>query len=296
MKKITALLLAILMVFAFAACGSSSEPEPEPETTTEAVDTDHHVSGLVENLENAQLSIFTEANQELTFNIENAEIESEDGIKAGDTATVEYTGKISNGDTSGCEVTRVVDIAAAETIIEGKVESIGDDNTVTISSNGKKYSFKTKDKGSVKKGDTVRIKYAGVINGDDTSHAYVRTMEVAKETETETATETTKNSITIKAVDENVWASTEVNVRAEADTSSKKVGTIKKGTKLTRTGILSNGWSRVEYKGKDRYIASSYLTTKDPEKKESWIALLKLTLDILSACIDVLGFSAPERM
>ena len=218
MKKITALLLAILMVFAFAACGSSSEPEPEPETTTEAVDTDHHVSGLVENLENAQLSIFTEANQELTFNIENAEIESEDGIKAGDTATVEYTGKISNGDTSGCEVTRVVDIAAAETIIEGKVESIGDDNTVTISSNGKKYSFKTKDKGSVKKGDTVRIKYAGVINGDDTSHAYVRTMEVAKETET--ATETTKNSITIKAVDENVWASTEVNVREEADTSS----------------------------------------------------------------------------
>ena len=139
MKKITALLLAILMVFAFAACGSSDEPEPqpEPETTTEAVNTNHQVSGLVEDLQNAQLTIFTEANQELTFNIENAEIESEDGIKAGDTATVEYTGKISNGDTSGCEVTRVVDVAAAVTIIEGKVKSIDDNKSVTISSNGK---------------------------------------------------------------------------------------------------------------------------------------------------------------
>ena len=31
-------------------------------------------------------------------------------------------------------------------------------------------------------------------------------------------------------------------------------------------------------------------------KKEGWIALLKLTRDILETCIDVLGFSAPERM
>ena len=38
------------------------------------------------------------------------------------------------------------------------------------------------------------------------------------------------------------------------------------------------------------------LTEEDAARKKSWIALLKLTLDVLSACIDVLGFSAPERM
>ena len=168
MKKITALLLALMMVFAFAACGSSSEQEAEPETTTEAADTSHHVSGLVEDLSNAQLSIFTEANQDLVFNIENADIQSDDGIKPGDTATVEYTGKISNGDTSGCEVTSVIDVAGAETIIEGKVESIDDDDTVTISSNGRNYSFKAKNTSSFKKGDSVKIKYAGIIDGDDT--------------------------------------------------------------------------------------------------------------------------------
>ena len=44
------------------------------------------------------------------------------------------------------------------------------------------------------------------------------------------------------------------------------------------------------------YHSTKILTEEDAAKKESWIALLKLTLDMLSACIDVLGFSAPERL
>lgn len=263
MKKITALLLALMMVFAFAACGESEEPEPE--TTTEAAATTHEVSGLVEELSNANLSIYTEADQHLTFNIENASIESEDGIKNGDTAIVEYEGKISNGDTSECEVLKVTDVAAVETTIEGKVESIGSDNTVTISSNGKQFTFKTDKAGSVKTGATVKIKYAGVLEGEDTSHAYVRSMEVAQTTE---ATEATKGAVSIKAVDETVWATADVNVRADSSTDAKKVGTLKKGKKITRTGVLSNGWSRVKYDNQDCYIASSYLTLKDPAAKK----------------------------
>ena len=263
MKKLTALLLALMMVFAFAACGESEEPEPE--TTTEAAATTHEVSGLVEELSNANLSIYTEADQHLTFNIENASIESEDGIKNGDTAVVEYEGKISNGDTSECEVLKVTDVAAAETTIEGKVESVGSDNTVTISSNGKKFTFKTDKAGSVKTGSTVKIKYAGVLEGEDTSHAYVRSMEVAETTE---ATEATKGAVSIKAVNESVWATTNVNVRADSSTDAKKVGTLKKGKKITRTGVLSNGWSRVKFNDKDCYIASSYLTLKDPAAKK----------------------------
>ncbi len=263
MKKITALLLALMMVFAFAACGESEEPEPE--TTTEAAATTHEVSGLVEELSNANLSIYTEADQHLTFNIENASIESEDGIKNGDTAIVEYEGKISNGDTSECEVLKVTDVAAVETTIEGKVESIGSDDTVTISSNGKQFTFKTDKAGSVKTGATVKIKYAGVLEGEDTSHAYVRSMEVAQTTE---ATEATKGAVSIKAVDETVWATADVNVRADSSTDAKKVGTLKKGKKITRTGVLNNGWSRVKYDNKDCYIASSYLTLKDPAAKK----------------------------
>ena len=44
------------------------------------------------------------------------------------------------------------------------------------------------------------------------------------------------------------------------------------------------------------YHSTKTLSEEDPAKKESWIALLSLALGILSTCIDVLGFSAPERM
>ena len=44
------------------------------------------------------------------------------------------------------------------------------------------------------------------------------------------------------------------------------------------------------------YHATRILTEEKEEQKKSWIALLKLTHDILTTCIDILGFSAPERM
>lgn len=52
---------------------------------------------------------------------------------------------------------------------------------------------------------------------------------------------------------------------------------------------LSNAFNRF-------YHDTKILTESDQSKKDSWIALLALTKDILETCIDVLGFSAPERM
>ncbi|MGN1148939.1 MAG: arginine--tRNA ligase [Lachnospiraceae bacterium] len=44
------------------------------------------------------------------------------------------------------------------------------------------------------------------------------------------------------------------------------------------------------------YHETKILTEENEEKKAGFIALLVLTRDILETCIDVLGFSAPERM
>jgi len=44
------------------------------------------------------------------------------------------------------------------------------------------------------------------------------------------------------------------------------------------------------------YHETKILTEQDSAKKEGWIALLKLTQDILETCINLLGFEAPERM
>ncbi|NBJ94095.1 arginine--tRNA ligase [Parablautia muri] len=44
------------------------------------------------------------------------------------------------------------------------------------------------------------------------------------------------------------------------------------------------------------YHETKIVTEEDYEKKSGWVALLVLVRDILETCIDVLGFSAPERM
>ncbi len=44
------------------------------------------------------------------------------------------------------------------------------------------------------------------------------------------------------------------------------------------------------------YHETKILTEEDADRKAGWIALLKLTREILETCIDLLGFSAPERM
>ena len=44
------------------------------------------------------------------------------------------------------------------------------------------------------------------------------------------------------------------------------------------------------------YHETKILSEADEEKKAGWIAVLALTLRILEACIDVLGFEAPDRM
>ena len=44
------------------------------------------------------------------------------------------------------------------------------------------------------------------------------------------------------------------------------------------------------------YHETKILTEENADKKSGYIALLVLTRDILEACIDVLGFSAPDRM
>ena len=44
------------------------------------------------------------------------------------------------------------------------------------------------------------------------------------------------------------------------------------------------------------YHETKILTEEDVRKKSGWIALLTLTRDVLEVCIDLLGFSAPDRM
>jgi len=52
---------------------------------------------------------------------------------------------------------------------------------------------------------------------------------------------------------------------------------------------LSNAFNRF-------YHETKILSEEDAKKKASYIALLAVTRKVLEACIDMLGFEAPERM
>jgi uncharacterized protein YgiM (DUF1202 family) len=83
-------------------------------------------------------------------------------------------------------------------------------------------------------------------------------------TETTTTTENTSQTSSIEEVNETVYATDGVNIRAKASSDAEKLGSLAAGNSITRTGKLSNGWSRVEFGGTTGYIKSDYLTTEKP--------------------------------
>jgi len=66
-----------------------------------------------------------------------------------------------------------------------------------------------------------------------------------------------------EAVNEQVTAKNRTNLRSKpgSDYTDTIVYTLEHGEVITRTGIGSNGWSRVEYDGQVLYAVTSYLTT-----------------------------------
>ncbi len=75
------------------------------------------------------------------------------------------------------------------------------------------------------------------------------------------------NGMTFIACSDSVTAKMEVNLRMLPTTDSEVVGKLTSGTFLPRTAKSDNGWSRLNYNGKEVYAVTSYLTTEAPENK-----------------------------
>ena len=65
-------------------------------------------------------------------------------------------------------------------------------------------------------------------------------------------------------LNQKVYAISTVNVRELPDKTGTKLGSLKSGESVVRTGLCDNGWSRVIYQDQTAYIHSSYLTTTEP--------------------------------
>lgn len=97
-------------------------------------------------------------------------------------------------------------------------------------------------------GQTENADGTGETPGEDVNND---TTLVEEPEETEDAQETTQT--------EQLATTDRVNVRAGADTSSEKLGTVEQGTVVTRTGVEGD-WSKIDYNGSTGYIKNEYLT------------------------------------
>ncbi len=66
-------------------------------------------------------------------------------------------------------------------------------------------------------------------------------------------------SVKITKKNDSVYVTGTSYVRASYSTTAKKLGVIKTGNVLKRTGVINKGWTRITYKGKTAYVLSKYV-------------------------------------
>ena len=261
MKKYIVAIICIMLMLMLCACGEGAG----------ASDSMHEITGSVVSIGDDEISIDCEGHETLTFKTKDAEFHlMGDAVTVDDLATVTYRGDIDGDDASGCKVLTVSDQSAEEKIIEGSIDSVNfKEGEITVLSGNTKLTFSvgTAERHyaqGVSEGTAVIIKYTGVIDGEDTSKTHVHYIVDKDHNLTVNSTE-----VDIETVEKTVWTTVPVNVRAGSSAATRKIAVLSKGTELTRTGIGSDGWSRVEYNDETYYIASQFLDTAEPVTDES---------------------------
>ena len=189
-------------------------------------------------------------------------------------------------------------LSASENLTLEKTEDFADQQSITIKATAKSAGTATVtvtaaditdyDKnpvtGSKSVNITVNEKQTSTGGGSSTGNNDTQTQTPSNPTNTGNTSTTTSNEPTFTETNQTVYVynTDSVNVRSGPGTSYSSLGRVARNTAVTRTGVGSNGWSRVSYNGQTAYISSSYLTTTKPEEeaKSSNAMLSGLTVDV----------------
>ena len=184
-----------------------------------------------------------------------------------------------------------VEAASASISASKKNISTGESTTITVSINAAAWNLKigdavnksivgnTDDGENAKKTSTVsfssktpgsyKISLSGDVS-DGTTNATTQVSDsvtvVVSEKSSEPKETKEPEEPTFKNTNDKMYAKKEINVRKSYSASSAKIGSLKAGESITRTGIGSNGWSKVTYNGTTGYIQTSLLTIEEPAK------------------------------
>lgn len=186
---------------------------------------------------------------------------------------------------------------AVSASIDGTVTAITGKTITILTSDGDSITFNMQKveldcNSGVIPGNNVTLIYVGARNGTDTSNIRLRKiittddnsdllsakLEQTEEDAQENEEETTSSSpgydkpgadVEVELTKENVTALYSVNVRADADGNAQVIGALDPDTTVTRTGICSNGWSRIEYDGQTGYVWGEYLEADDSDSSSN---------------------------
>jgi uncharacterized protein YraI len=82
------------------------------------------------------------------------------------------------------------------------------------------------------------------------------------------ASETMTPTLSLKVIDTK-YATTQLNVRTQPSADSSVVAVVRKGSKLSVTKTISNGFRYVSYRGKGRWVKNQYLSDRKPKSTTS---------------------------
>ncbi len=200
------------------------------------------------------------------INISSSKKNISNGESANITISSSYTGKVSIGVSGGTS-------SSASEWLEGSfsvtVKANSDNGVkVTVTPVGKMSDSS----GNLKSvsGSSISIAGKSTSNGkndstnsknDDKKNDNNDSKKSNNKDNNDTTTEPT-----FKSANDKVYATGDINIRKSYSADSDKIGTLKAGESVTRTGISDNGWSKVSYNGGTGYIKTSLLTTEEPSK------------------------------
>ncbi|MCD8005668.1 MAG: family 10 glycosylhydrolase [Oscillospiraceae bacterium] len=108
------------------------------------------------------------------------------------------------------------------------------------------------------------------------AYSTLETTESTVTTAPESSAETTaivetevSTDYTITDYEATMYAINSVNVRQLPDADSDRIGHLDKGDSVTVTGIVSNGWYRIEFKGGEYFVNGRYLSDIYEEDEET---------------------------
>lgn len=192
------------------------------------------------------------------INVSSSKKNISNGESANITISSSYTGKVSisvSGGTSSSSSSEWLEGSFPMTVKANSDNGV----KVTVTPVGKMSDSS----GNLKNvsGGSISIAGKSTPKGKDDS---TNTKNNDKKSDNKDNNDTTEP--TFKSANDKVYATGDINIRKSYSADSDKIGTLKAGESVTRTGISDNGWSKVSYNGGTGYIKTSLLTTEEPSK------------------------------